>query len=289
MNLPRDDRPFPQDDPSPQGTPSPHKGPVRYEDSAPHDDAAVDPAESLRHLSQIDTLWSMVRDGQTAGPNAADAQRRLLNRYGGSVRRYLHASLRDPDAAEEVYQEFALRLVRGDFRTADETRGRFRSYVKSVLYRMMIDHHRGQARRRDQTSLQHDPEGRCQPDWVPEMDRVFLTSWREELLTQAWSSLAEAEGNGGPPYHTALRLRVDHPDWSSDELAWQLSQRLARRLQPGAARVMIHRARERFSDTLIRAVADSLGDASYDAIEEELLDLNLMTYCRAALDRYRDQ
>ena len=246
------------------------------------------PEESIHHLSRIETLWSVVRGGSPDRPNAADAQRQLLNRYGGSVRRYLQACLQDQDAVDEVYQEFALRLVRGDFRNADQSRGRFRNYVKSVVYRLMIDHHRGQAKRRAQTPLQHDPEAPPAGASDSDLDADFTKSWRDELLAQAWAALAEAEQGGGPPHHAALQLRVEHPDWSSNELAAELGRTLGRELQSGAVRVMIHRARERFSDAVISVVADSLEQASLDAIEAELLELDLMTYCRAALARHRE-
>lgn len=242
---------------------------------------------SVHHLSRIETLWSVVRDGAPDRPNAAAAQRQLLARYGGSVRRYLQASLRDSDAVDEVYQEFALRLVRGDFRNADQTRGRFRNYVKSVVYRLMVDHHRAAAKRRLQVPLQHDPQAGGTNEQERDCDAAFTTSWRDELLAQAWAALQQVERDGGPPYYAAMQLRVAHPQWSSTELAVQLGRRLGRDLQSGAVRVMIHRARERFSDAVISAVVDSLQEASFEAIEEELLELNLMSYCRSALQRYR--
>ena len=65
------------------------------------------------HLSQIQTAWSMVRQAHGDDTAVHAAQQSLLDRYGGAVRRYALASLRDEDAADEVSQEFALRFVRG--------------------------------------------------------------------------------------------------------------------------------------------------------------------------------
>lgn len=244
------------------------------------------PEPSIPHLSRIETLWSVVNAGSPDRPDASAAQRQLLNRYGPSVRHYLQACLRDPDAVDEVYQEFALRLVRGDFRTADPKRGRFRYYVKSVVYRLMIDHYRSHKRQHRYVSLQHDPEASFSEDGE-DADVAFNQSWRHGTLDQAWDSLAKLESEGGPPYHTAMKLRVQNPDWTSDQLAEELGQRLGRPLNTGAARVMLHRARERFADALIGCIAQSLQQASFEAIEEELLELNLISYCRSALDRYR--
>src|SRR5262249_42995545 len=81
-------------------------------------------------ISQIQTLWTVVGqaggEGTTRAVNAAQEQ--LLERYGKAVYRYLLGALRDSDVADEVYQEFALRFVRGDLAGADPARGRFRDY-----------------------------------------------------------------------------------------------------------------------------------------------------------------
>src|SRR5262245_47153551 len=103
---------------------------------------------SLRgRLCSITTLWSVVlgaHEGQTE--RARSAQRQLLDRDGGAIRRYLTACLRDREEAEELFQEFAVRFLNGDYRRADPRRGRFRDYVKTVLFHMLA-RHRSQGRR----------------------------------------------------------------------------------------------------------------------------------------------
>jgi RNA polymerase sigma-70 factor (ECF subfamily) len=72
-----------------------------------------------RHLGNFSTLWSVVALAYAGSSKTARAaQHRLLKRYGGAIRRYLTASLRNPAAAEELFQEFALRFLGGDFRHA---------------------------------------------------------------------------------------------------------------------------------------------------------------------------
>src|SRR5262245_40610730 len=99
-------------------------------------------------LSEISTAWTALFQAH-AGPSDAgqQARRRLLELCGGPDDRYLRAAVRDPDAADELYQEFALRLVRGDFHAARPDRGRFRDFLKTALYHLVIDHRRRQARR----------------------------------------------------------------------------------------------------------------------------------------------
>src|SRR5437870_2922686 len=99
-------------------------------------------AMNLR-LSRISTLWSQIvqaHAGQASGVTAA--QQALMQRYAGAVYRYLVAMVRDPDVAEDLAQDFAVRFLRGDFRRADPDRGRFRDFVKMALRHLVADHHR---------------------------------------------------------------------------------------------------------------------------------------------------
>src|SRR5688500_4971787 len=92
-------------------------------------------------LSRLTTQWTAVfqaHDG--SGAAASAAQQALLERYCGAVYRYLLGALRDPDAADELSQEFALRFCRGDFHRADPEKGRFRDFVKTAVYRLIIDY-----------------------------------------------------------------------------------------------------------------------------------------------------
>ena len=64
------------------------------------------------HLSRIETHWTAVVRAHRgpSGDDAARARGALLERYGGAVRRYLLASLRDVDAADDL-----ARNLRSDF------------------------------------------------------------------------------------------------------------------------------------------------------------------------------
>ena len=55
-----------------------------------------------QRLSRIQTCWTVVCQASERTAEAAAAQEELLRRYGRAVHRYLLASLRDPDAAEEL-------------------------------------------------------------------------------------------------------------------------------------------------------------------------------------------
>src|SRR5262245_63341462 len=77
-------------------------------------------------LSRIETTWTLVFQAHQGQEPDALARQRLLLRYRGAIYRYLLGALRDPDAAEELAQEFAVRFLQGGFRRADPQQGRFR-------------------------------------------------------------------------------------------------------------------------------------------------------------------
>src|SRR5262245_15733603 len=96
-------------------------------------------------LGQISTLWTALRSAPAESPDAATTRQQLLmERYCGAVYRYLLGALRDHDAAEDLFQEFAERFLRGEFRRADPQRGRFRDYVKTALIHLVTDYYRAQ-------------------------------------------------------------------------------------------------------------------------------------------------
>lgn len=235
-------------------------------------------------LSRIDTPWSMLqRAHDGSDPSIQRARQSLVERYGGAVRRYLRAVLRNEEAADEVFQEFALRLVRGDLQTADPQRGKFRSFVKTILHNLIVDFHRRAAR---QATLSLDDSSTSPIAHSQPPEDLLLQSWRQELLDRSWTHLREAERDRGTPYFMALRLLVDEPNLSSAEIAERLSQRLGAEFTAGNVRVVIHRARQMFADQLVIEVADSLESAAPDEIEQELGELNLLPYCKSALARH---
>jgi DNA-directed RNA polymerase specialized sigma24 family protein len=235
-------------------------------------------------LSQIHTLWSVVKRAHDDDADAArQAQQKLLDEYSGAARRYLLGALRSEDAADEAFQEFSLRFVRGDFKNVSPEKGKFRSFLKTCLYHLIIDQQRHQKKAKAAAPLEFDPAAREAEESVAD-DAQFTRSWREDLLSRAWARLAEDEASSGKPYNTVLRTRSEHPSVQSPELAELVSQRLKREITSANVRVLLHRARELFAEFLLRAVIDSLEDSRRDLVEEELIELQLLDYCRSALD-----
>jgi len=235
-------------------------------------------------LSQIETLWtSIVRTRDAPASEVEQARRRLLERYGPAVERYIFACLNDQEASREVYQEFALRVVRGDFAKASADRGRFRDYVKRSIFTLVMNFHRRRAR--DQyTALPPDQQG----DDAPSLDEETLTvSWRDHLLDCSWLRLQAQQQKLGQPYYDVLRLRVDEPDLSSADIAVRLSDPGEQPRTVETVRVLLTRARQHFAHSLIDVVRDSIESPAWSDVEEELIHLGLLEYCRGTLERRR--
>jgi RNA polymerase sigma factor (sigma-70 family) len=244
-------------------------------------------AESVAdlRLSRISTRWDLlVQAHQGSGAVVDEARSRLVRRYYRTVYRYLVGATGDPDVAEVLSQEFALRFLRGDFQGADPARGRFRDLVKTVLYHLIVDHHR--QRRRQPASLPDSTSNLpAAEEAAAASDTAFLDGWRQELLDQAWEALASLEGQTGQRYYTVLRWRAEHPDEPAARLAERLGSEKGRPISDAGVRQILHRAREKFADLLLEEVARSLETTDLDRVEQELIDLGLHSYCRPALDR----
>jgi RNA polymerase sigma-70 factor (ECF subfamily) len=226
------------------------------------------------------THWSMVLQAHGPATDSASAARReLMTRYSGAAYRYLLGAVRDPDTASDLCQEFAVRFLRGDFHRAAPERGRFRNYLKTALIHLVTDYHR--TRQAQPAPLAADPaDVRAQPDDF-DVENTFVRSWREELLDRTWKTLDLAQ----PTYGAALRLRIAEPDLPSAEMADRLTRELGKPMTAANIRKALQRAHERFADLLLDEIACSLETSAADALRAELTELDLLKYCKEALEK----
>ena len=253
----------------------------------------MDSGEITQRLSRIQTHWSQVFQAhQGQGDAAAAAQRELLLRYHGAVYRYLLGTLRDPEAAEELTQDFAVRFLRGDFRRADPQRGRFRDFLKTAVRNLAINywHQKQKDKEKGPRPLpDKDPAVAASSPSDPDADPEFLASWRAELLARTWDALAKAPEPTGTPYHAVLLFKAAHPQARSAEVADHLGRELGRTFTEVGIRQALHRARQLFADLLVDEVARSLQTTDPEAIEQELIEVGLLGFCRNALQRRNGQ
>jgi RNA polymerase sigma-70 factor (ECF subfamily) len=243
----------------------------------------MDPSNPLEHLSQIETLWSMVLRANQGPDASATAQDKILKRYGGVVHRYLLGLVRDPHVADDLSQEFALRFLRGDFRNAHPDRGRFRNFVKSAIRNLVTDFYRRKKAQPANLPLEAAELVGCEPP--VDLDEDFLASWRQELLARAWDLIKQKEERAKQPFYTALRLRADRPELRSAQLAEEIGRALGRAVSDTWVRQVLFRARNLFAAFLLDDVIHSLENPTLEQAREELSDLGLLSHCSDALDR----
>jgi RNA polymerase sigma-70 factor (ECF subfamily) len=217
------------------------------------------------------------------GQDADQAKRsraELAGRYLGAVYRYLVAVVRDTDVADELCQQFALKLLEGEFHRAHPARGQFRKYIKTALINLI---------RQNQTSVRNRPTALPEHLATQEIatsdgfeDREFTRRWRDEVMNHTWSALQQQR----PVFHDLLRLRLEHPDSTSRELADEYSLKQNKPMTAANVRKTLERAHTRFADLLVEEVAASLIDPDVDQLRLELEELDLLKYCRSAVQRW---
>jgi RNA polymerase sigma factor (sigma-70 family) len=234
------------------------------------------------------TAWTKVFAGGKEGDNALQARKDLLVRYHEAVYHYFLLKIRDPHDAGELYTNFALRLMETPdlVKNATPEKGRFRHYLKAALHHMVIDYYRKRARDRKVQPLTLDV---AQHEGVAEEggSTDFPPIWRQELLNQAWKALEKIEKKTRQLHYTVLRYQSDHPDLEAPQIAEQLSAKLGRPFTHDGVRQTLHRAREKYAVLLLEEVERSMESPTLDDLEAELIDLQLLAFCKKALEKRR--
>ncbi|WP_339909814.1 RNA polymerase sigma factor [Symmachiella dynata] len=247
------------------------------------------PDEFDARLSQIETDWKMILDASRGAEiGHKRAIQTFFDQYSRAVYRYLLGAVRDPDAADELFQEFALRISKGSFRNADQSRGRFRAYLKSALINLVIESRRKVSKKPG--SIQIEPSEFKNP--AAELEAEFTRTWRNELLSRTWQQLEEVDRRKGRSYYVVLKFQTEHPQLTSTAAAEQLNVRMQGKRPAFTAagmRKTLQRARDKFAEMLLDEVSKSLQDPRLDELENELVELELDPYCRSALRRRRGE
>jgi DNA-directed RNA polymerase specialized sigma24 family protein len=233
------------------------------------------PGESLiaSRLDAIGTCWSLVQKAH--GEQSLDmtaARQALVLRYARAIRRYIGGIIRGADDADELAQDVVMRLMRGDFAGADPNRGRFRDFLKTAV-RNMVHNTWAKANKRKTADVQLDLLGQesHDPTWDHE--------WQQSVLEQTWNALkAQEKQQSNVKTYSIMKLRADHPDATSDELATLASKKWGQEIRPDSFRQMLRRARLKFAECLVTELAVGLADHSPARISEELAALGLLEY-----------
>jgi RNA polymerase sigma-70 factor (ECF subfamily) len=224
------------------------------------------------------THWSLVLAAGQGGPAyAAEALATLCANYWYPL--YAHVRRRglDPDQARDLVQEFFARLLEKHFlQSADQRRGRFRSFLLAALDHFLSkEWRRAQAQKRGggHTLLSLDFQGGEQrylrePSHELTAERVYERQWALTLIERVLAALRdEFAQNGKLAQFDALKAYLGGGERTVPyrELGGTLG------MSEGAVKVAVHRLRQRCRELVRAEIAETV--AGPEELDQELRDL----------------
>lgn len=224
------------------------------------------------------TQWSQViAAGDPDAPLARESLAELCAAYWYPLYAYIRRRGHDSEQARDLTQDFFTRaLEKGLLAEADPTRGRFRSFLRTVCTHFLANHRdREHAIKRGggRVAIPLDAAG-AEGQYARELadgltpERIFDRSWALTLLGRVLDRLGrEYDEAGKTAVFEALRGRLagDTEESSYTNVAAQIG------LTEGAARVAAHRLRRRYGELLRQEIGNTLADPTL--IDDEIRDL----------------
>lgn len=218
------------------------------------------------------THWSVIQ--AVAQGESAAALETLCRAYRHPVYAYVRRKGYQPEEAQDLTQEFfAWLIAKAHFRQADRAKGKFRGFLLSRLdYFLAREWTRARRQKRGGRftfiSLDgHPPEDRYRFEVAEHEtpETIYIRQWALALLKQAMNALEAECGTNGK---AALFVEAKHLlSGERDGCTYaQISRTLG--MGEGAARVAVHRLRQRYGELLRQEVAHTVcGD---EEVDEEL-------------------
>lgn len=207
------------------------------------------------------TQWSIVlAAGRQGSVEAQEALAELCSVYWYPVFAFVRRRGYEISEAEDLTQGFFTRLIeKGDLGDADQSRGRFRSFLRTACRNYLLNQHdrtvaikRGGGRRMvpiDTASAESRYQRALAHEETPE--RVYDRQWCLTLLDRVLDTLrAEyVAGENGELFDRLRRfLTMDADAGAHSDAARELA------MTPAAVKVAVHRLRRRYRDALRRHV-----------------------------------
>jgi len=221
------------------------------------------------------THWSVVlAAGQSGSDAQAAAMEKLCRAYWYPLYAYIRRRGHGPDDAQDLTQEFFLRLIEKNWLNGVAQEGaKFRSFLLTMVKGFLANaHDRAQAAKRGGGRIivpldPQDAEDRFtnEPASTETPEIIFERRWALAVLDEALSRLRHAAGTADKArhfdqLHPFLSREPDEGEYAA------LAARLG--MSAGAVGVAVHRLRQRYRETLRETVADTLADRRQ--LDEEL-------------------
>jgi hypothetical protein len=223
------------------------------------------------------TRWTQVSRAKADSAEGRHALAELCNAYYEPVAAFLRCELREGDAARELAHDFfADMLAGGAIAHADQTRGRFRSYLLGAV-KHFLSHQREAGRRFkrgggvENISLNDTDAGEARSvadASVLSPDAAFDRQWALTVVARALESLrSECVAEGRLDFFEQVK------PWLTGDAARGEQAALAGScgMNANALKVAVHRLKRRFRQLLKAEVAGTLDDPGL--VAEEMRDL----------------
>ena len=217
------------------------------------------------------THWSViVAAGESGGPAQGQALEILCRSYWLPVYAYIRGRGHKPDAAQDLTQEFFVRLLAKEWLAGIEPRvSRFRAFLLTAVSRFLANEydHRTSAKRGGGARVLNleDAEDLCGHEWPENPEHAYDRRWALAVMDRALSRLREeALDNGKLRQFESLSpfLSREPNAGEYDQVAAQLA------LSSKTAAVAVLRLRRRYRE-IVRAVIEETVSGHED-VEDEL-------------------
>jgi RNA polymerase sigma factor (sigma-70 family) len=222
-----------------------------------------------------ETRWTLVlAAGGPSSPRSREALAELCEQYWSPLYAFARARGLAPEDAQDATQGFFERLIaHKDLASVDPARGRFRAFLL-VAFKHFLANERDRARTLKrggaQTVVPLDADDHVRPIEPVDLetpDAIFERQWARTLVLRAVERLSRDVDQGAAPLvqHLAAVITGDGADVPIRELGERLG------ISEGAARVALHRMRQRLRTALTDEIAETVGGR--DEVDDELRHL----------------
>jgi RNA polymerase sigma-70 factor (ECF subfamily) len=223
-----------------------------------------------------DTRWTLVSRSRGEDTQAKAALSELCEAYYAPVMAFLRRDGRAEDVARDLAHDFFAKLLAGGtIDGADPLRGKFRSYLLTVLKRFAANqriHDHAAKRGGGQIHAVIDGESdttgaglQIADTRIEAPDAAFDRQWALTLLARALVRLeSEMRDDGKSDHFDALKpwLTAEADATPQSEVATKLGMSIE------AIKVAVHRLRKRFREAVRAEIAQTVSDA--DTVREEM-------------------
>jgi RNA polymerase sigma factor (sigma-70 family) len=229
-------------------------------------------------LGFTETRWSLVAlAGSSDSSGSREALAKLCESYWHPIYSFLRHKGNSSHDAEDFTQQFFVRLLTENaFVRADQTKGRFRSFLLGALKNFIIDDYRrstslkrgGEMQllpfdlREAESSYREEPDSNLTPE------QVYDQRWAARLLNQALVKLRsefEAAGHQNRFEHLKGFLSGEARRGEYEKAGEQID------LTAKSTKMAVYRLRQRYQQLVRAEVADTLEDSN--ELDDELQHL----------------